>query len=471
MSSPLTEQAKLYTWRQLAQRAGIVGVAGSSMNGFERLGISVHYGSIDYAQIEKPALIVLPCADEDWNALLVREPCTLDWIDASEILPHADTRLFGDCQVPVLFWGKDSGSGNKPFVDRYADNAIVFNVDIVAGTFFMLSRWEETVVSDRDEHGRFPAAASVAYKQGFLDRPIVDEYALVLREWLKVLLPQWEPERRTFSVKLSHDIDNISRFRNPYTAMRTFGGDLLKRRNPRRAWSTARDALAQVVAPAQTDYVRGIHSLADLSRGHSLDNDAFYFMANGLGPFGCGYNPTSSVVKKCIEDLREKGFEIGFHPSYNTFQNPAQLAEEKAHMDAVLGETNYGGRQHFLRFQVPDTWRHWEQVGLTYDSTLTYADHAGFRCGTCHPFRPFDVEQNRELDLLEVPLIVMDGTLRNYRDLTPEEGEARILELAQRCKQVEGTFTLLWHNTSLDGEWRPWREMYQRAVRMLAEWE
>jgi hypothetical protein len=80
----------------------------------------------------------------------------------------------------------------------------------------------------------------------------------------------------------------------------------------------------------------------------------------------------------------------------------------------------------------------------------------------------FDVEQNCELDLWEVPLIVMDGTLRNYRDLTPEQGEMCILELARRCKQVEGTFTLLWHNTSLDGEWRPWREMYQRVVKTLA---
>jgi hypothetical protein len=400
--------------------------------------------------------------------LLKKPPESLHWLSASKILPSNSEISFDDT-VAVPFWGASYEDGNTPFVELRSNGVLVFYADIIATTFFMLSRWEETVVPDRDEHGRFPAAASVAYKQGFLDRPIVDEYALILREWLKVLLPQWEPERRTFSVKLSHDIDNISRFRNPYAAMRTFGGDLLQRRNPRRAWSTARDALAQVVAPAQTDYVRGIYDLADLSRRHKLDNDAFYFMANGPGPFGCGYNPTSSVVRECIDDLRQKGFEIGFHPSYNTFQNQAQLAEEKARMDAVLGKTNYGGRQHFLRFQVPDTWRHWEQVGLTYDSTLAYADHEGFRCGTCHPFRPFDVEQNCELDLWEVPLIVMDGTLRDYRKLTPEEGEALILGLAQRCKQVEGTFTLLWHNSSLNGNWQPWRTVYCRVLENLSK--
>ena len=99
---------------------------------------------------------------------------------------------------------------------------------------------------------------------------------------------------------------------------------------------------------------------------------------------------------------------------------------------------------------------------------MTYADHEGFRWGTGNAFRPFDAEQDRELDLWARPLIVMDGTLRQYRGLAPAQGEARILELARRCKQVEGMFTLLWHNSSLDGEWHPWRTVYRRALEQLA---
>jgi len=129
--------------------------------------------------------------------------------------------------------------------------------------------------------------------------------------------------------------------------------------------------------------------------------------------------------------------------------NPERLAAEKARLDAVLGETHYGGRQHYLRFQAPDTWRHWEQVGLAYDSTLAFADHEGFRGGTCHPFRPFDVQQDRELNLWEHPLIVMDRTLLNYRGLAPAQAVERVLQLARRCKSVEGDLILLWHNSLL----------------------
>jgi hypothetical protein len=329
----------------------------------------------------------------------------------------------------------------------------------------MLTRWEETVTATRDEHGRFPATGSVAYKQGFLDRPIVDEYALILREWLKMLLPGWEPKPRPFSVKLSHDVDKIRRLAQWLPAAMTFGGDLLKRHSPSKAWQTA----SGWALPSRDPYLQGIQALAQVSEEHGLGNDAFNFMAADPSPLDSDYDLAMPRVRDCITRLRERGFEIGFHASYHTMNNPRQLAQEKARFESLTGEAQAGGRQHFLRFRVPDTWRHWEQAGLAYDSTMAYADCEGFRCGTCHPFHPFDVEQDRELTLWEQPLIVMDNTLRDYRALTPEQGQARILELARCCRRVEGTFTLLWHNSSLDGDWRPWVNVYQRVVRELAE--
>jgi len=62
----------------------------------------------------------------------------------------------------------------------------------------------------------------------------------------------------------------------------------------------------------------------------------------------------------------------------------------------------------------------------------------------------------------------MDGTLREYRGLTPTEGEERILELARRCRNVEGTFILIWHNTSLGEGWIQWGGMYRRVIEALA---
>lgn len=244
----------------------------------------------------------------------------------------------------------------------------------------------------------------------------------------------------------------------------------MRRRDPAQAAERARHALVQAVAPTRTSSYEGIFRIADLSRRLGMQS-AFFFMAADQSRYDSGYDPASRTVREAIRRLQDLGFEIGFHPGYMTMGDPARLAQEKSRLDAVLGRTSYGGRQHYLRFRVPDTWRHWEQLGLTYDSSLTFAGHEGFRCGTCHPYRPFDIEANRTIGVEERPLIVMDGTIRQYRGLSPAEGERSVLELARRCLAVEGTFTLLWHNSSLDGEWADWGSPYATMVEKLSALE
>ncbi len=463
----LTPAAIRYAWRQLAQRAGLPG-GSPDKDGFAAAGMRCFYTTTESFPAGQPYVAVTPCGKGEWRALLERQPMTLDWLPARSAAP-AGCQLPFDDAIPILFWGENCKEQGRPFAQRREDGGVVFHVDLVATTLFMLSRWEETVITERDEHGRFPATASVAHRQGFLDRPIVDQYALILREWLRVLLPAWKPESQVFSIKLSHDIDHLGRFPRVSNALRTIGSDLLKRQDLQRALNNSAEAVVQYVAPHRTEYARGIELLADWSREHGLTNDAFYFMAAGPGPQDSGYNVASSTTRRIIDKLTAQGFEIGLHAGYHTLGNPTKLAEEKARLDDVLGKTCYGGRQHYLRFQVPDTWRHWEQSGFSYDATMGYDGSEGFRCGTCHAYRPFDLKLDAELDVWEQPLIVMDATLFNLKKLLPDQAETRIIELARRCKQVEGTFTMLWHNSSLSGEWGPWRQVYRRALGALAK--
>ena len=91
----------------------------------------------------------------------------------------------------------------------------------------------------------------------------------------------------------------------------------------------------------------------------------------------------------------------------------------------------------------------------------------GFRCGTCHPFHPYDLTNKKEMGILEIPLIVMDRTLMNYRNMKPEQAIDRMLEILNRCLEVEGIFSLLWHNSSLMDEWKEWGDMYQSFIENL----
>jgi len=369
-------------------------------------------------------------------------------------------------RIPVLFWGEGYEDGSKPFAERLDDGTVVFYADIIAGTFFMLSRWEESVNPVRDAHGRFPATASVAHREGFLDLPIVNIYGLILNEWIQTILPGWMPEPPKFRIKISHDIDSVWSGNGLLGRGRTVAGDLLKRRDPKKALLTA----WSIFQPQSDPMFSSIFDLAKQSEECGLQA-AFYFMAARKGQYDQGYDPARPLVRQTLQELHNRGHEIGFHPSYRAAEDLGLWREELARLRASAGDIPIcGGRQHYLRFQTPQTWRLWEEAGLEYDSTLSYADHEGFRCGTCHPFRPYDVERDRVMDVTEIPLIVMDGTLKQYRNLTPGEAEQRILTLAERCKQVGGTFTMLWHNSSLIGEWASWAPMYKRVLQRLSEW-
>jgi hypothetical protein len=454
----MTATAVQYAWRQLVQRAGLSAGEIESVNGGRLLNIPLYYCPLAQAPNDETSLIVVPCLSDQWHGLLDKSADSLHWLPTGRLLPEGDRLRLADL-TPVLFWGEGYEDGRQPFVEQRESGTVVFYADILAATFLMLSRWEETVVPIRDEHDRFPAIASVAYKQRFLDRPIVDEYALILRAWLRRLLPNWIPRSRQFTVKVSHDVDSTRR-----ASVSVLAGDLLKRRNIRQAKETAQAFLR----PEKDHHWRGIYQLAEWSEQHGL-RGSFYFMAAQPDLRDKGYDPQSPLIQRCLADLRQRGHEIGFHPGYRAFEDPRRFMAEKERMDAALGYEIYGGRQHYLRFRAPDTWRQWEQARLTYDSTLSYADHEGFRCGTCHPYHPFDIEQDRQMDLLEVPLIVMDATLKQYRHLTPEAGQECILTLAQRCQQVGGVLTLLWHNNSLLNNWQPWAAMYRQLLYILAE--
>jgi len=123
------------------------------------------------------------------------------------------------------------------------------------------------------------------------------------------------------------------------------------------------------------------------------------------------------------------------------------------------------GRQHFLRFEVPTTWQIWEDNNMEWDSTLTYPEKEGFRCGTCYEYSVFNILSRKKLKLKEIPLEVMEGSLVNYQNLSPEKAEKKIIKLIEKVKKYNGSFVLLWHNSSFNNDlWTGYQRVYEKIV-------
>jgi|SRR5579863_5230685 len=350
--------------------------------------------------------------------------------------PERRSALVPDFRVPFSSIDKEEIGSLFSVMDN---NCVECPVDLLASTMLTLARFEETLPSPKDEHGRFSAHSSIAWRDRFLDRPIIDEFGLALEQALSHLLPRWMPQQRRLRVKLSHDVDEIGL---PFTLRGTIG-HVARRGHP--AWAL-RDLLAPLVN-IETTYQRLLRRIVALSLERGI-TPAVYWKASAPGLNDTGYDPRQHAIRLMIEDLRTQGVELGIHPGYASYQSPDTLAAEVSALQELFGKRQLGGRQDFLRWN-PQMWIEWESLGLAYDSSVGFADRIGFRAGTCYPFRPWILSEHREANLLEIPLLAMDETFYSHQKLEPAETLVRLRELLARCRAVGGVFTLLWHNTRI----------------------
>lgn len=90
-------------------------------------------------------------------------------------------------------------------------------------------------------------------------------------------------------------------------------------------------------------------------------------------------------------------------------------------------------------------------MDMDYDCTLGFADCVGFRCGVCYEYPVFDVLKREPLSLRERPLVIMERSLMSplYMSLSEDDACETIVTLNSICREFNGIFTLLWHNSSL----------------------
>jgi hypothetical protein len=342
-----------------------------------------------------------------------------------------------------------------PLIELNEQGATV-HYDILGLAYWILTRLEEIGRTDLDNHQRFPATSSHAYQNGYLERPVVDEWLIILGQVVQRVWSGIELKQHEFSIKVSHDVDSPSMYGfKPWpTISRMMAGHLLKRRDLRAFFTAPYVKLATGNKLHRADPYNTFDWLMDVSEANNLQS-AFYFICGGDHPNDADYLPEHPVIRSLMRRIHQRGHEIGLHPSYNTFQQSELIKQEADRLKRICAEegieqSQWGGRMHYLRWEQPTTMRACAEAGMSYDSTLGYADRPGFRCGTCHEYPAFDPVAQKQLSLRIRPLVVMECTVIDpaYLGLgVTEEAEETMKQLKKRCQQVGGILSFLWHNS------------------------
>jgi hypothetical protein len=137
---------------------------------------------------------------------------------------------------------------------------------------------------------------------------------------------------------------------------------------------------------------------------------------------------------------------------------------------AVFGKPVTGIRQHFLKFSNPLTPRIQSATDLVYDSSLGFAEQIGFRNSYAYPFRLYDFENQKPMNLWHLPLNVMEVTLMGYMRIPIVSIPETIRPVLNEVSKFKGVFSLLWHNCRLDEELMPGvNETYQLLLQEIMQ--
>lgn len=361
--------------------------------------------------------------------------------------------------VPLLF--------GTPKEECFEETWVIY-ADIIASSYFLLSRYEEIQKRDiRDKHGRFPGKESLPYKAGFIHRPIVEEYGKLLRHWLRkacVHIPEPQPELQ--KIWLTHDVDapffcrslrNICRetlkgigFRK---ALKLYQGPLEKDPYYTFPWMLEQDSLVK------NRFGDRCHILFFLKAGGRHANDKPH------------YQVRSHDIQKLLHLFKKNKALLGLHSSYEAGIYPDLIPEEKMRLEHDWKLENiHLNRHHYLASREPEDLTKLIKAGITDDFTMGYADVSGFRLGTCRPVKWINPMTRQLTSLTLHPLSVMDCTLSEsqYMGLSPDEAYQYCAELVREIRQHRGEIVWLWHNTSFAGtESNYHKKLYVRLLNLL----
>jgi uncharacterized protein DUF7033 len=365
-----------------------------------------------------------------------------------------------------LLWPKDIQK-TQPEKGTWNDIPTLFDTggkeytvpfDIFSAIFFLLSRYEEYFPFNPDVHGRYPASASILHKNGWLHRPLADEWVSAFGKQLQA--KGVDVPARGFLFQPTYDIDMA--YSHLYKGAKRIVGAYV--RALLRGDVKQISERTQVLKNKQKDPYDSFRWLRQLHKEYDCKPVYFILSAFKTTAYDKNIHPQHPAMMRVIKNLAKEGV-IGIHPSYYSEQSDT-LDKEKKMLEHISSRTTHISRQHYIKIKTPDTWRLLLRNNITEDYSMGYGSHLGFRAGTGSSFFWYDLQNDLITKLRIHPFCFMDTTAHFELKLSATDAFAKLDEMSKRLEQTGSTLITIFHNFSLgtSNEWKGWRQAYEHFL-------
>ncbi len=343
-----------------------------------------------------------------------------------------------------------------------------FPFDIFAASFYLVSRYEEYLPHRMDNYGRFDYTQSLAFRNEFLHKPLVNIWLNDFRKLLVLKFPSLVIPVPVFRFLPSYDIDIAYAYlgRDPRRtimgAARSFlqgrPGDVIER--------------FRVINGRKKDPYDVYEWLDALHLKYRLRPFYFFLVAEKQEGYDKNIDPLNEKLKELIK-YHAVGYPIGMHPSWQSGDDPGLLISEKQNLESISGKRIICSRQHYIRLSMPGTYRLLIENGIESDFSMGYGSINGFRASVSSPYSWYDLEHEEATSLRVYPFCFMDANAFFEQKYTPGQAFEEIKYFHDVIKKVNGTMITIWHNTFFSDEpmYKGWKEVYEIFLNDVVYWD
>ena len=359
----------------------------------------------------------------------------------------------------------------SPDMGRWEDLPVFFATegdlpfDIFSAAFYLISRYEEYLPHEKDEYGRYSHRNSLAFREGFLGVPLVEQWVMKLKGKVQLLFPAEMLGTSVFSFLPTYDIDHAWCY--------------LRKGMVRTAGQLARDLLTgrfdalrrrtRVLLGREEDPYDIYAWLDTLHQVHGLRACYFFPFAIRVRGYDRNVSPHDQKLRTLISDIGRKN-RLGLHPSWRSGDSESVFADEVSMFTSITGHAPAMSRFHYIRFTLPHDYRKLVTHGIHEDYSMGYGSVNGFRASLSHPFPWYDLERDHETSLEVQPFCWMDANSHYEQHDDPETALGALNRLMGLLREVNGRMVTISHNNFLGTgpEFRDWRENYMRFLKSLS---
>lgn len=338
----------------------------------------------------------------------------------------------------------------------------VIPYDIFAASFYLLSRYEEYLPHVQDQHERFSVQESLAFKNDFLKKPLIDIWSYKFLEALKEKYPDYEFNDRKYDYVSTFDVNQAFVYRSR-GIVRTVGGfinDFFTLQ-----WSAVLERML-VLLKIRKDPYDTYDEIVRIKKEHGVAT-VLFFLISSVSTFDNNISITKNKFRLLIKSMSDY-VKIGLAASYFTMNKEDLLKKETKKLASIINTPVSRSRQHMLRNHLPETYQHLIDLEIEEEYSMGYTSHLGFRASTCTPFYFYDLDFEIQTPLKIIPFAVTDTVLNEELKLSYKQALVQVSEIFNEVKRVNGTFSTRFHNQLLSnhGVWKGWSKFYEEVVAM-----